>query len=156
MKNLSDVDVPLMTHLGDNMWGALLPEEDWPRVNDFPLPGGTPSSANSPKTSQSLAIFLVKWLLMSTHAALIPLMPWLQPPNVRNRCSAETIYRLVHQWNINLLLLANCDGHCSFFFFQTHYMLNNSLNSNYRISNSNKAWQVCQALDFHVFSTCPV
>lgn len=38
MKNLSDVDVRLMTHLGDNMRGALLLEEDWPRVSDSPLP----------------------------------------------------------------------------------------------------------------------
>lgn len=56
-KNLSDVDVPLMTHLGDNMRGALLLKEDWPWVTDSPLPGAQRVSQLtdlSPETSQSL------------------------------------------------------------------------------------------------------
>lgn len=54
MKSLSDVDVLLMTHLGDNMRGALLLEEDWPRVNDSPFPGAhrvSSLASPSPKTS---------------------------------------------------------------------------------------------------------
>lgn len=54
MKSLSDVDVLLMTHLGDNMQGALLLEEDWPRVNDSPLPGATPSQLTRQPESQDL------------------------------------------------------------------------------------------------------
>lgn len=77
MKNLSDVDVPLMTHLGDNMRGAPLLEEDWPRVNDSPLCRGTESQLTHQPQSQdltSLLTFPVKWLFMSARTALIVLM----------------------------------------------------------------------------------
>lgn len=40
MKNLSDVDMLLMTHLGDNMRGAQLLEGDSVRVSDSPIPAG--------------------------------------------------------------------------------------------------------------------
>lgn len=56
MKNLSDVDVPLMTHLGDNMRGALLLEEDWPRVSDFNLPRGEPSPLTHQPKFQDLTV----------------------------------------------------------------------------------------------------
>lgn len=67
MKNLGDVGVPLMTHLGDNMRGAPALAEDEPRVNDSPLIGG--DGGGEPQ-SQDLA-FNVKWLFMPAHPALI-------------------------------------------------------------------------------------
>ena len=56
MKNLSDVDVLLMTHLGDNMRGALLLEEDWSRVSDFYLPRAKQSPLTHQPKFQDLTV----------------------------------------------------------------------------------------------------
>lgn len=77
MKNLIDVDVPLMTHLGDHMRGELLLEEGWPRVNESLSPRGTQSLLTHqlwvPRPHSHCSRFLWRgYLCLHTLSLLMP------------------------------------------------------------------------------------
>lgn len=70
MRNLSDVDVLLMTHSADNMRGALPLEESWLRVNGFPPPWGwSNQQTHQPESTDLLEPrhIPVKWQFLSPY-----------------------------------------------------------------------------------------